>query len=217
MSLNTGSRNALDDLTGRRFGLLVVEERAENNAFGLVYWRLRCDCGAVVTRRANTLRSGRFFTCGAIECRFWEKVDKNGPVPTHCPELGPCWVWTGATNGGYGVLKVPGSKQLVRAHVFAWEQENGLLANGLFALHHCDNRPCVRGTHLFTGTHDDNMADAAEKGRMPGPGPRLSLMQVTGIVADAVSGTLTYRQIAEKYGTTERTVQRKVTEGRYIP
>jgi hypothetical protein len=28
-----------------------------------------------------------------LEERFWEKVDKNGPVPAHRPELGPCWVW----------------------------------------------------------------------------------------------------------------------------
>jgi hypothetical protein len=24
--------------------------------------------------------------------RFWVKVNKDGPVPVHCPELGPCWV-----------------------------------------------------------------------------------------------------------------------------
>lgn len=23
--------------------------------------------------------------------RFWEKVDKNGPVPDFAPHLGPCW------------------------------------------------------------------------------------------------------------------------------
>jgi hypothetical protein len=36
--------------------------------------------------------------------RFWKKVDKNGPVPAHRPELGPCWLWTGALVGrGYRV------------------------------------------------------------------------------------------------------------------
>jgi hypothetical protein len=29
--------------------------------------------------------------------RFWSKVDRNGPVPEHRPELGPCWVWTAGT------------------------------------------------------------------------------------------------------------------------
>jgi hypothetical protein len=27
---------------------------------------------------------------------FWFKVNKEGPVPAHRPELGPCWLWTGA-------------------------------------------------------------------------------------------------------------------------
>lgn len=31
--------------------------------------------------------------------RFWAKVNKEGSVPEHCPEIGPCWTWTGATSG----------------------------------------------------------------------------------------------------------------------
>ena len=30
--------------------------------------------------------------------RFYSHVDKDGPVPEHCPELGPCWEWTGSLN-----------------------------------------------------------------------------------------------------------------------
>lgn len=35
---------------------------------------------------------------------FWPKVDLNGPIPEHRPELGPCWVWTGhkLKKSGYG-------------------------------------------------------------------------------------------------------------------
>ena len=32
--------------------------------------------------------------------------------------------------------------------------------------HHCDNRACVRVSHLFLGTRSDNMRDAASKGRI---------------------------------------------------
>jgi len=32
-------------------------------------------------------------------------------------------------------------------------------------LHTCDNPPCVRGDHLFTGTNADNVADRVAKGR----------------------------------------------------
>ncbi|MBU6428993.1 MAG: hypothetical protein KGR26_08285, partial [Cyanobacteria bacterium REEB65] len=25
---------------------------------------------------------------------FWAQVDKDGPIPSHRPDLGPCWIWT---------------------------------------------------------------------------------------------------------------------------
>ena len=66
--------------------------------------------------------------------RFWSKVDKNGPVPAHCPELGPCWVWTGEKRKGYGRLKIDGHART--AHVEAWKQWRGPVPEGHGVLHH---------------------------------------------------------------------------------
>jgi hypothetical protein len=100
--------------------------------------------------------------------KFWSLVNKNGPIPEHCPELGPCWLWTGDVNTkGYGWFYAePGrGRQHTLAHRFAWKLEHGEIAVGVKVLHRCDTKPCVRETHLFPGTNKDNSQDMARKGR----------------------------------------------------
>lgn len=101
------------------------------------------------------------------EERFWSKVDKNGPVPEHRHDLGPCWVWTAGKDGaGYGKFNftVAGKKKTWRAHRVAF-----VLAFGSpppekpYVCHRCDNPPCVRPDHLFAGSAQDNTDDAIEK------------------------------------------------------
>jgi hypothetical protein len=98
--------------------------------------------------------------------RFWKKVNKDGPIPAHCPELGNCWVWTGSVtqNFGYGQLAV--NNRPVRAHRLAWFLETGEQPTE-HVLHKCDNPPCIRFTHLFQGTPADNARDCLAKDRNP--------------------------------------------------
>jgi hypothetical protein len=94
--------------------------------------------------------------------RFWEKVNKDGPVIR--PELGPCWLWTGAVNDkGYGEFWLDGGSE--SAHRVSYELANGPLREGGQSLHRCDNPPCVRPDHLFEGTNLDNVHDRQAKGR----------------------------------------------------
>lgn len=95
--------------------------------------------------------------------RFWTKVNKNGPVPPHQPHLGPCHEWMGGLSSGYGRLRIEGED--VYTHRVAWIIANGPIPDGLFVLHHCDNRKCVNADHLFLGTAGDNIRDAKRKGR----------------------------------------------------
>lgn len=98
--------------------------------------------------------------------RFWERVNKDGPVPTHLPSLGPCWVWTGTTAKGYGYFRVNG--RLTRVTRYSYELHYLESPRQLEVCHRCDNPSCVRPDHLFLGTHLDNMRDAASKGRLTG-------------------------------------------------
>lgn len=92
------------------------------------------------------------------------RVDRNGPVPAHATELGPCWLWTGGKQSqGYGMMWRDG--RVLGAHKLAWIDENGPIPPNMNVLHRCDNPSCVRPEHLWLGTTRDNAVDRQAKGR----------------------------------------------------
>lgn len=102
--------------------------------------------------------------------RFWEKVDKNGPLLPGMDSR--CWVWTAYRNmarNGYGVMRFKGKS--VAAHRVSWEinvgpvPKDGSYHGTRHVLHKCDNPVCVRPSHLFLGTTHDNAMDMCLKGR----------------------------------------------------
>jgi hypothetical protein len=54
----------------------------------------------------------------------------------------------------------------------AWTLANGPIPQNMNVLHRCDVPACVNPSHLFLGTHLDNMRDAAAKRRLSVPRPR---------------------------------------------
>src|ERR1041385_6307151 len=86
--------------------------------------------------------------------RLLARTNQNGPAPSHCPEIGACWEWTGCLSNGYGQIKA--GERLGYTHRLSWELHYGPIPDGLFVLHKCDNRPCVRPDHLWLGTALDN-------------------------------------------------------------
>lgn len=95
-----------------------------------------------------------------VEERFWLKVNKNGQIHS---KYGRCWEWTGSRfRTGYGRFCVIGE---CRAHRVAYRLLVKDVLDSLFVLHKCDNPLCVRPSHLFLGTSQDNMDDMVVKNR----------------------------------------------------
>ena len=89
--------------------------------------------------------------------RFWVKVDKNGEIPAHNPELGRCWIWTAGgcgRRGNYG--KFHDGERRVYAHRWAWESVNGQIPEGLTIDHLCRTTRCVNPKHLEPVTSGEN-------------------------------------------------------------
>lgn len=53
------------DVTGKRYGRLVAVERLPSGPSG-TRWRFRCDCGAVIDRTFEPIRSGFTKSCGCL-------------------------------------------------------------------------------------------------------------------------------------------------------
>lgn len=100
--------------------------------------------------------------------RFWRRVQKGEG----------CWIWIGGRTGnGYGAVRFAGRDQ--PTHRVSWEMAYGPVPPGLWVLHHCDNKPCVRPDHLFLGTPADNTRDMHSKGRAAPPEAHRANVRVT--------------------------------------
>ena len=87
------------------------------------------------------------------QARFWARIDKDGPVPEARPDLGPCWLWTGAVSAeGYACFLAG-----VKAHRFAWELANGPVPEWLVIDHLCRVRHCLNPAHLEPVTNRENI------------------------------------------------------------
>lgn len=86
--------------------------------------------------------------------RFWNRVDQSAD----------CWLWTGGLEpDGYARSRTPIGR--IYVHRIAYMLTHGEIGEGLMVLHTCDVRHCCNPSHLFLGSHNDNMRDMMSKGR----------------------------------------------------
>lgn len=109
---------------------------------------------------------------------------------------------------GYGVTSIFGKR--VYVHRLIYTRFYGLPSGEV--CHKCDNPPCVRPSHLWDGTHRENIRDALSKGRMKfpdlkgehGTAAKLTQAQAEELRSEYAVGGWNQRAIAKKYGVTQR-------------
>jgi hypothetical protein len=130
----------------------------------------------------------------------------------------------GARSGsGYGYLSVGGRD--TRAHIYAYSIVIGPVECGMFVCHRCDNKLCVRPSHLYEGTPRQNTRDAFERGLMDMQaliigremlrGERhhqaiLTKQDVMAIRTAHLEGFTTGVDLAQAYGVSQTTISRIV-------
>ena len=96
----------------------------------------------------------------------WSKKNFWWRVETQTKEMANgCLEFTGCKDDcGYGRIN-NGSGKLVRLHRAVWERAYGPILSGMVVMHLCDNRACIRLSHLALGTQAQNIADMDLKRR----------------------------------------------------
>lgn len=132
---------------------------------------------------------------------FHKRVDRSG---------GPDACWPLIQNvkykwDKYGRVRLAKGRR-TRAHRMAYLLAFGKIGQGLYVCHRCDNPACMNPSHLFLGTHKDNVIDRVKKQRCVVPrGKALDSEKVREIRALAARGERRIR-IAEKLGIHPSTV-----------
>lgn len=121
-----------------------------------------------------------------------------------------CWIWKGhLLPNGYGQVYAAAGLPAAYAHRLSYEIFIGPIpkrknrSKRLEVCHTCDNRHCVRPTHLFLGTRKKNMCDAVMKGRLD---KKLDAQKVANIRAAYATNEVSQAHLAREYGISQALV-----------
>lgn len=132
------------------------------------------------------------------------------------PDLSGCWLWEyGVQKNGYGHLYWNG--RTYRVHRLPYLAFVGPIPRGLYVCHHCDVRNCVCPTHLWLGTHLDNVKDMYQKHRnRGGKRSKLTQSQAEEILVSRFELGRTLQQLADQFNVDQSSIG-KICRGTLCP
>lgn len=127
-----------------------------------------------------------------------------------------CWNWTDSTDRKGRATVTVGRCRHKSARVMYVCHYRKPVGN-LYVLHTCDNILCINPSHLWLGTHEDNMQDMRNKDRSlrgsKNVKAKLSDNDVLDIKSILREGDMKLQEIADKYGVTKGTIS-QINTGR---
>lgn len=137
-----------------------------------------------------------------------------------------CWLYLGCIKArGYGSIGINGNTMHASRAMLI--ETTGINPPDKQACHTCDTPACINPTHLWWGTHAENMADMAKKGRAKGSfghsplfgesnhAAKLTVDDVAMIRAKYSSGKYTQKQLAEMFGVRHGTISKIIHRQRW--
>lgn len=164
-----GGRVKVIDITGQRFGKLVVIKysgKSVSNKRGS-RWLCKCDCGNEKILTKNNL----FYNTKSCGCLITPPDDDYKKI-LECKLLSniridekKCWNWLGIPNTtGYAQISHRDKKRM-SVHRLSYTLFKGGIPKGMDVCHSCDNKICINPDHLWVGTREQNLKDMVMKGR----------------------------------------------------
>lgn len=116
-------RATKQDLTGQKFGRLLVLRESKERKYGKIVWDCKCECGVLTSVTANALKRGSTASCG---CVGLERLKS----------------WTGENHPNWKGLSL--ISRYLRDHIVEWKKKSVVLcdykcaiSNGKFdVIHH---------------------------------------------------------------------------------
>lgn len=107
--LNDDNKRRYKDLTGQRFGRLVVVKRAKNyvspsGKSKQLRWICKCDCGEYCVVNSDVLKNGRTKSCGCLQKENLNKINKHGAIKKNEYEVSNGIVFVAVKNSTEKVL-----------------------------------------------------------------------------------------------------------------
>lgn len=91
--------NNFIDISGNRYGRLIVVDRIENDVSGRAMWRCICDCGNIIKVSGKNLRNGNTTSCG---CKLHDTLLARNTTHGHSKDR-LYSIWCAMKNRCYNV------------------------------------------------------------------------------------------------------------------